>query len=321
MSKKEVSVVVPNYNHAPYLVQRLDSILQQSFQDFEIVILDDNSQDHSQQIIQQYAARDSRVSVAFNTQNSGSPFHQWNKGVEIANGEFIWIAESDDFAHPQFLNTLLKPLRENAKLGVAYCQSQVINEYNKIIKPSMEWWTNDLDKERWKTAYTNNGKDECREYLSLKCTIPNASAVVFRKSVFVEAGGANALLRKAGDWLIWVKMLLKSDIYYSPLMYNYFREHTDSTRNTPHIHQIMSKIEEDYQVVKFIIEQVPMSVQQQEKALQANFIRCARIIPLKYILSQEFIRFARIVQKVDNKFIKRLIMYAPDIKDRVINRF
>src|ERR1700756_5018477 len=97
-----VSVIVPNYNHARFLPKRIDSILRQSFQDFELILLDDCSTDDSRSILSQHAS-DPRVRIEFNQVNSGSPFKQWNRGVGLARGQYIWIAESDDYADERFL--------------------------------------------------------------------------------------------------------------------------------------------------------------------------------------------------------------------------
>src|SRR6266576_4746622 len=92
-----VSVVVPNYNHARFLRQRIDSVLGQTYQDFEVILLDDCSTDQSRSIIGEYQ-NDPRVRVELNKRNSGSTFKQWNKGVWLVRGEYVWIVESDDDA-------------------------------------------------------------------------------------------------------------------------------------------------------------------------------------------------------------------------------
>lgn len=94
----KISVIVPNYNHAKFLPRRIKSILGQSFNDMEIIILDDCSTDSSREIISQFAQQDTRITTYYNKSNSGSPFKQWQKGIKLARGEYIWIAESDDFA-------------------------------------------------------------------------------------------------------------------------------------------------------------------------------------------------------------------------------
>jgi glycosyltransferase involved in cell wall biosynthesis len=81
----KVSIIVPNYNHARFLRQGLDSILHQTFQDFELILLDDCSMDNSRAILAEYRW-DPRIQMQFNEENSGSTFKQWNKGVKLARG-------------------------------------------------------------------------------------------------------------------------------------------------------------------------------------------------------------------------------------------
>src|SRR5580700_8971166 len=118
----KVSVVVPNYNHARFLRQRLDSILAQSFQDFELILLDDCSSDESRTILEQYAL-DARARLEFNEVNSGSPFKQWNKGVRLTCGEYVWIAESDDYAGEGLLERLIAVLDAGPQVVFVNCRS------------------------------------------------------------------------------------------------------------------------------------------------------------------------------------------------------
>src|SRR5579859_5558884 len=119
-SMPKVSVVIPNYNHARFLRKRIDSVLQQTFQDFELILLDDCSTDDSRSILSSYAA-DPRVRLEFNEANSGSPFRQWNKGVRLALGKYIWIAESDDYADTRLLERLVPVLDDDSKIAFVYC--------------------------------------------------------------------------------------------------------------------------------------------------------------------------------------------------------
>jgi len=104
----KVSVIIPNFNHAAYLKQRIDSVLNQTYQNFELIILDDCSTDNSKEIIEQYR-NDTRVSnIVYNTENSGSTFKQWDKGINLSSGDYIWIAESDDWCELNFLQTIME---------------------------------------------------------------------------------------------------------------------------------------------------------------------------------------------------------------------
>src|SRR5262249_50761135 len=105
-----VTCIIPNYNHARFLPQRIDSVLAQTYENLEILILDDCSTDDSRAVIEDYArAHPSRIRYDFNTKNSGGVFHQWRKGITAAGGELIWICESDDFCEPGFLERCIAP--------------------------------------------------------------------------------------------------------------------------------------------------------------------------------------------------------------------
>lgn len=223
-----VSVVVPNYNHARYLPRRLETILAQTFSDFEVILLDDASTDHSHAVIAPYLS-DPRIRFHPGATNSGSPFAQWNRGVALARGEFVWIAESDDYADPHLLESLVALLRAAPNVGIAYCQSWRVDEDGRV-EGSMSDDVVGLDAQRWQHPFVADGREECRRFLLWKNTLPNASAVVFRREVFLRAGGAPLHLRLAGDWLTWVRMLLLSDVAFTPEPLNYFRQHGASVR-------------------------------------------------------------------------------------------
>ena len=93
-----VSVIIPNYNHAPFLKERIDSVLNQTYDNFEVIILDDKSTDNSKEVIANYRGHSKISHIVYNEENSGSTFKQWQKGFSLAKGDYIWIAESDDVA-------------------------------------------------------------------------------------------------------------------------------------------------------------------------------------------------------------------------------
>ena len=80
-----VSVIVPNFNHAPYLAQRIDSILAQTFADFELILLDDCSTDSSREVIERYREHPKVAHIVVNERNSGSTFAQWRRGLALVN--------------------------------------------------------------------------------------------------------------------------------------------------------------------------------------------------------------------------------------------
>jgi glycosyltransferase involved in cell wall biosynthesis len=226
----KISVIVPNYNHAKYLNQRIDTILNQTLQDFELIILDDNSEDNSLEIIDDYISRIPYIKSYYNDSNSGSTFKQWDFGVNKSNGEFIWIAESDDFAEPEFLERSSAILINNPDIGLVYCNSKIIDEQRKT-----EFFTADLktklDGSKWSNDYSNNGKREINDHLFRHNTINNVSGVLFRKSKYFEAGLADHSMKYCGDWFLYIRILLLSDIAYISSPLNTFRLHAGSSLN------------------------------------------------------------------------------------------
>ncbi|MBF0543029.1 MAG: glycosyltransferase family 2 protein [Candidatus Riflebacteria bacterium] len=227
----KVSVVIPNYNHARFLARRIESILQQSFQDLEIIILDDDSNDGSREIISDYKKKCPQIRTYFNDQNSKSAFKQWDLGVQKSLGEYLWIAESDDYAEKEFLADTVSVLEKNPGVGIVYCESKIVDEFDNILsevshqKPflSPHW-------DKWKKNYINQGKKELASCLYLNNTINNASSVLFRKNIYLEAGQADQSMIFCGDWYLYIRMLMISDVAYIARVHNNLRVHSGSTR-------------------------------------------------------------------------------------------
>jgi len=260
----KVSVIIPNYNHARFLGKRIQSVLDQTYQDFELIILDDASPDNSKQVIEKFLG-DQRIRTIYNQTNSGSTFKQWNKGIREAKGEYIWIAESDDYADERLLAQLVAKLEQYPDVGIAYSQSWRIDEHDNILC-SMTDWTADLDETRWQQDFVNNGIDECSHYLVIKNTIINASAIVFKRSVYETVGGPNESMRYCGDWLLWTKMLLISDIAFAAEPLNYYRTHQKTVTSNTYKNAINT--EENYLVLKELLNTISISKEVLNKACE-----------------------------------------------------
>lgn len=134
----KVSVIIPNYRHALYLKERIDSVLEQTYRDFEVIILDDCSPDDSREIIETYRTREKIAHIVYNERNSGSTFMQWQKGFDLAQGEYIWIAESDDFADPGFLSSCVEQLENEPSCTLAYTESRLVDAESRPMKKRMK---------------------------------------------------------------------------------------------------------------------------------------------------------------------------------------
>jgi glycosyltransferase involved in cell wall biosynthesis len=257
-----VSVIIPNYNHATYLKQRIDSVLDQTYQNFELIILDDCSTDNSREIIESYRHHQKVSQIVYNETNSGTTFKQWNKGVALAKGEIIWIAESDDKAEPEFLTTLVQVLENNPNVGIAYANSYFIDEKDKVLRTYIDEFASWSD--RWQQDFINTGKNEVVNYMRFSTVILNASSCIFRKAIFEKAGGCDEKFNLTGDWLIYVKMLEHADLAYCSRPLNYFRCHAQTVRsNTKQYVGFYEKIK----MLSYIYEN--FSVPAKEKKAQA----------------------------------------------------
>jgi glycosyltransferase involved in cell wall biosynthesis len=248
----KLSVIVPNYNHARFLRRRVDTILLQTFQDFELILLDDCSTDDSRSILTSYA-RDPRVRIEFNSVNSGSCFKQWNKGVRLARGKYIWIAESDDYADERLLERLVAAVESDPKVAFAYCLSWGIRA-DGTADGFADRYLSHLSLDRWRADFVVNGREECQTYFVRTNVVPNASAVVFRKEVYESVGGADETLRMCGDWKLWAAMAMTGKLAYISKPLNYFRFHGASVR-TMSEHDGRN-VAEYLRVIRWILSQV-----------------------------------------------------------------
>jgi glycosyltransferase involved in cell wall biosynthesis len=250
-----VSVIIPNYNHARYLRQRIESVLRQTYQDFEVILLDDCSTDDSRSILSSYAG-DPRVRMEFNEVNSGSTFKQWNKGVRLARGEYVWIAESDDYADNRLLETLVSRLDAEPTAVLCYCRSWRVSAGGEL-SGLLDSYLPDLGSQKWTEDFRADGNEECRKYLVFCNTVPSASSVLFRRKVYLQVGGADEKLVLCGDWKTWASMALTGGaIVYAGQPLNYHRFHDASVTEKSLRNGVWAS--EALQVVDWILQKVTL---------------------------------------------------------------
>jgi glycosyltransferase involved in cell wall biosynthesis len=220
------SVILPNYNYARFLKTRIEGILSQTCQDFELIMLDDASTDDSREVIERYRGHPKVTHIVYNDRNSGSVFRQWNKGVALAKGEYVWIAEADDDAEPALLQTLAELLDRHPHAGIAYGHSELIDSAGNRTGSAHEFLS--VLGRDWRQSFYRNGREEIAGAMGFLNCIPNASAVVFRHQAYLQAGPAMPELRSTGDWMQWFRILKNWDVAYCAETLNLRRNHPDS---------------------------------------------------------------------------------------------
>lgn len=210
----EVSVIIPNYNHSNYLHQRIQSVLQQTYQNFEVILLDDCSTDNSREVIEQYRS-DSRVkAIVYNDVNSGSTFKQWLKGIQLAKGNYIWIAESDDWCEPTFLENILPHMLQRPECVIGYCQAYCVVG-NAIKSQSAHPYLSDFIE----------GETFLKDYMVSGNAIYNASMAVWKKEAFNNIPLDFTEYKFCGDWLFWIELCSRGTVFVSGRVLDYFRKH------------------------------------------------------------------------------------------------
>lgn len=219
MKKKLVTVIVPNYCHSKYLNLRIQSILDQTYDNFEVIILDDNSPDDgaSKAVIEKYR-NDSRISaIIYNETNSGSTFVQWEKGLNLAKGDLIWIAESDDYCENDFLDKCVSKWERNDDIAFVYSNSILVDEENLNIG------IRDVAESIPEGLY--DGKKFISEYMYKENSVWNASSVVFLRKFAMNVNKGYMNFKSAGDHLFWIELAEMGPVYHLNEKLNYFRQH------------------------------------------------------------------------------------------------
>ena len=208
-----VTVFIPVYNRERYLVETLDSVLAQSFTDFEVVLVDDGSVDRSIEIIEAY--QDPRIRLFRNEKNLGIPRTR-NRGLEEARGEFIALLDSDDIMLPKRLQTQLDYFDAHAECVGLGSWSQYINAEGKVIK---RLCTRPLSNQKIKAS------------LLFHCAIHNRTFMA-RASVLKELGYNNDFTR-CQDYELLMRLADFGELHNLPKRLVLGRKHDDQiTFNT-----------------------------------------------------------------------------------------
>lgn len=233
----KVSVIIPNFNHEDFLKERIETILSQTYQDFEIIILDDCSLDNSRSVIEKISSNNKVSKVIFKDVNSKSPFGLWEEGISNSSGELIWIAESDDFCELNFLEVLVKYF-DDPTVCLAYSSSDYFINNLKLFKP-LTW----LDSfSIWKSEFVLCGHYILQNYGIYRCTVLNVSSAIFKKDSLNEIIIPKQF-KYAGDWYFWNQLFIKGKVAYSPKILNHIRVHSNSATNESNSDMLMKLIE------------------------------------------------------------------------------
>jgi glycosyltransferase involved in cell wall biosynthesis len=217
-----LSVVLPNYNYARYLDERIASILYQSFDDFELIIVDDASTDDSLAVIRSFD--DPRIRLVARSENSGKVYASWNEGLTHATAEFVWFAGADDCAERTLVERLIGPMLADPGIGLAHARFLLIDGEGIVtasgisLPPECNFIMADLDRD-----YVAPPRVDWQRLL-ITNFIWNGSGVIMRTDAVRAAGGFDDRLLIAADWRLYLEIARSAAVYYTAEPLNAFRQ-------------------------------------------------------------------------------------------------
>lgn len=213
MSSPKLSVCIPVYNGAEFIKETIDSVLSQSFKDFEIVVVDNQSTDTTISIVKSYS--DPRIKLFVNDTNIGM-IPNWNKAMEHATGKYIKILPADDFIYPGCLEKQVKILEAdtNEKIAMVGGRRNIIDDNGKIL------FNRGFSKSECEVSGFAAINKNARSGGNI---IGEGGAIMFRKSILAKTGNFNSDIFYVLDLDLWYKILLHGNYHALPDVVSAFR--------------------------------------------------------------------------------------------------
>lgn len=208
------SVIISVYNKEMYISQTLNSVIKQSFIDFEIIIINDGSRDNSLNTIKQF--KDSRIKII--DQDNHGASHARNQGLEIAKGDYIALLDGDDFWDEQFLETISDAISKNP--DEAIFTTAIAHKYDNIVPVSYSF---KMDKDIQILDYFEASQDH---------SILSGSSVVFKKSILAITGIFDETIKSGQDTDLWIRFGLHFPVVFINKVMVYYVYNTSSLSNT-----------------------------------------------------------------------------------------
>ncbi|WP_201861476.1 glycoside hydrolase family 99-like domain-containing protein [Microvirga soli] len=273
---QKVSVAVPNYNYARFVADRLGSVFGQSYPVHEVIVLDDCSTDDSIPVIRQVSGEWRRyIQLVPNEENSGWVFAQWRKAAELATGDYLWIAEADDFAEPAFLAEIMTAMEEDPSIVLGFSDSRTITSDGLPQWDSYKSYYATVQPGALSHSGVFDGDEFVRRFMSVKNLILNVSAVVWRRDALLRAldrcEDDLATFRMAGDWRLYLEVLSEpgAKVAYEAMSLNVHRRHAESVTHSMRADKHVAEIEGIQELVAQAFD-LPKTIQRAQQSYLAE---------------------------------------------------
>ena len=238
MSNK-ISVIIPTYNRANLLPRAIESVLKQTFTNFELIIVDDCSIDNTTEVVKEFLKKDKRIKYIRLNKNSGSAAYPRNIGIQRASGEYIAFLDSDDEWLPEKLEKQIQLFRNSSNnLGFVGCNAIVIDKKSNKI-----------------TEYKTPQHGYVFKELLVNDFILNPSSILIKKKVFNKIGFFDENLKIGEDWDMWIRIAQWYEFDFVPQpLFKYYSHDNNITKITTlkekekNIEYLIKKHRKDYEL-------------------------------------------------------------------------
>jgi len=228
-----VSIIIPVFNLEGFISETLNSVLNQSYTNFEVLVIDDNSIDNTGAIVQKYCQIDSRIKLLSNTHKKGASGAR-NTGIMAAKGEWVAFLDGDDIWTPDALTARLDSLLEFPDIsfisGDSTCFSSDITQADVLPASSRVM--------AWNKYFSTGVKTGSNVYMIkpvdifLEGSLVITSSVMMKRSLLLELGGFDESLKTAEDILLWLQAVVRTDFVFVPILVTYYRHRPESLMNS-----------------------------------------------------------------------------------------
>lgn len=278
-SRPLVSIVIPTYNRADLLLQAIQSVLTQTYEYFELLIVDDHSTDQTPHIVKNIT--DSRVHYIRLNKNQGAPAAR-NIGLKKAKGELIAFLDSDDQWDSTKLKKQVQIFNRNPAIGLVYTGLKILNNERNI-----------------ETIVVPSKRGHITKYLLVQNCVGTTSSVLIKRDLLEDAGGFDLTFTSCQDWDLFIRLSLKTQFDYvrEPLVIYYEHDGKRISTNSKSIINGYLKIHEKYNLLLKNLS---------KKEIQNHYVNIGKYILKAGILSQDMM-----IVKVGRSFLLKSVKIVP----------
>lgn len=211
MANPKVSILIPAYNYGHYIGEAIESALAQTFGDFELIVVDNCSEDNTQEVVEGYAAKDARVRYIKNDSNIGM-YRNYNKALLHASGTYIKYLNADDRFHPELLERFIEAFEANPTVSIVTSKRQYFGSRDEV--------------EAMPYTGLQNGREMIVKTLQIWNWIGEPTTVMFKKEN-LNLGFFDPSLLTFADMDMWLRHLQIGDLYVIDSVLSYFRIHDE----------------------------------------------------------------------------------------------